>query len=186
MITGRRLQEVDALLGPTPAAVAGEHGGAIRHGDGVVRRPDLPVMPPDWLRAAQALVAAYPGTMLETKPHGFVLHHRAVPDQGAALLAALKPLLDGSPDFQIMPARMAWEVKPAGINKGLALRAIMQQPPFAGRLPVFVGDDVTDQDAIAAAADLGGVGLFVPTQFKDAAGVRRWLSAMAHRAEHGP
>ena len=74
---------------------------------------------------------------------------------------------------------MAWEIRPAGVDKGTAVEALMAEPPFAGRLPVFVGDDVTDLDGIAAANRLGGLGLMVPDAFIDPAGVRRWLAALA-------
>jgi trehalose 6-phosphate phosphatase len=56
---------------------------------------------------------------------------------------------------------------------------LMDRPPFRGRLPVFVGDDVTDEDGIAAAVAMGGLGLRVPDAFGDAAGVRAWLREIA-------
>ena len=88
-------------------------------------------------------------------------------------------LLAGSTEFELLPAQMLWEVRPRGVDKGTAVRRLMARPPFAGRLPVFVGDDVTDEDGIAAAQALGGVGLRVPEVFGDAAGVRAWLEATA-------
>ena len=74
---------------------------------------------------------------------------------------------------------MIWEVRPRGVDKGTAVAALMDRPPFRGRLPVFVGDDVTDEDGIAAAAAMGGAGLRVQDVFGDAAGVRAWLLAIA-------
>ena len=83
--------------------------------------------------------------------------------------------------FALLAAKMAWEVRPAGTDKGVAVRGLMRLPPFAGRLPVFVGDDVTDEDGIAAARELGGVGLMVPEVFGDAAGVRAWVAELASK-----
>ena len=74
-----------------------------------------------------------------------------------------------------MPASMAWEAKPVAADKGGAVRAMMAQPPFAGRTPVYIGDDVTDLDGIAAAQALGGVGWQVAPVFGGPAGVRAWL-----------
>jgi trehalose 6-phosphate phosphatase len=76
---------------------------------------------------------------------------------------------------------MVWEVRPRGIDKGGAVRALMARAPFAGRLPVFVGDDVTDEDAIAAARALGGIGLKVDETFGAPQGVRDWLAREAAR-----
>jgi trehalose 6-phosphate phosphatase len=59
------------------------------------------------------------------------------------------------------------------------VRTLMDHPPFRGRLPIFIGDDITDEDGIAAAQALGGAGLRVPEVFGDAAGVRAWLARAA-------
>jgi trehalose 6-phosphate phosphatase len=74
-------------------------------------------------------------------------------------------------------------VRPRGADKGKAVAALMDHAPFRGRLPVFLGDDVTDEDAIAAAAAMGGVGLRVQDAFGDAAGVRAWLQAIASNGD---
>jgi trehalose 6-phosphate phosphatase len=70
---------------------------------------------------------------------------------------------------------MAWEIRPAGTDKGRAVTALMRTPPFAGRVPVFIGDDVTDEDGIREAIALGGIGLMVADVFGNAQGVRSWL-----------
>jgi trehalose 6-phosphate phosphatase len=181
VITGRPVEQVDALLGTAVFAVAGEHGGALRHAPGEgLERPALASAPAAWLDAAARVAAAHPGVLLERKTHGFVLHYRAAPEAGPALRAALEALLaPAGSAFALLAARMAWEVRPLGADKGSAVRALMARAPFAGRAPVFVGDDITDEDGIAAAAALGGIGLRVPEAFGDAAGVRRWLAALA-------
>ena len=180
VISGRPVEQVDALLAAIPTAVSGEHGGALRPAhDAAIARPDLPAVPASWLGVAEHLVAGHQGALLECKARGFVVHYRLAPDAGPAILAALAPLLIGRADFLLTAAHMAWEIRPAGADKGSAVRAVMARPPFAGRLPIFIGDDVTDRDAIAAARELGGAGLFVPDVFGDAAGVRAWLAAAA-------
>src|SRR5262249_36887414 len=83
VVTGRPVEPVEALLGDAPFAVAGEHGGAIRHAPGQpLERPNLPAPPEAWLAAAVRVVAAHPGALLERKVRGFALHYRAVPDAG--------------------------------------------------------------------------------------------------------
>jgi trehalose 6-phosphate phosphatase len=177
VVSGRPVEQVDALLQGIPTAVAGEHGGAIRHAPGAaLERVALPGAPPEWLMAAERMEAATPGVLLERKARGFVLHYRAVPELGPALQTELEALIGGSPQFALMPARKAWEVKPRGADKGTAVTALMARPPFAGRLPVFIGDDVTDEDGMAVARAMGGVGLRVGEAFRDPGAVREWLA----------
>lgn len=181
IITGRPVAQIDALLPGLPA-VAGEHGGAIRHapGEAVEREPHPPV-PPAWLADAEAAIAAHPGTLLERKAHGVALHFRRAPEAGPALRALAEGLVALLPSHALLPGNMVWEVRPRGIHKGNAVRALMARPPFAGRTPVFVGDDITDEDAIAAARALGGIGLRVADSFGSPQAVRDWLAAEAAR-----
>jgi trehalose 6-phosphate phosphatase len=180
VITGRPVELVDALLGDAVFAVAGEHGGAIRHGPGqVVERAPLPLPPGEWRVEAGRLALRFPGVLLEHKARGFALHYRAVPAAGEALRRALTEMLQGSGDFELLPAHMLWEVRPRGADKGKAVVGLMERPPFRGRSPVFIGDDVTDEAGLAAAQAMGGVGLRVQEAFGDAAGVRAWLAGIA-------
>jgi len=180
VVTGRPVPQVEALLPDVAYAVAGEHGGAIRFAPGAdLMRADLPDLPAGWLPAAAALVAEHPGALLEPKARGFALHYRLAPQAGAALLAGLRTLLGGQATHRILSAHMAWEVKPLGADKGTAVAALMTRPPFAGRVPVYVGDDVTDEDGMQAARAAGGLGLRVQEVFGDAAGVRAWLHRLA-------
>jgi trehalose 6-phosphate phosphatase len=184
VVTGRPIAQVDALLDDAPYAVAGEHGGAIRHAPGQAERyAALPEPPAAWLAAGEAIAAAHPGTLLERKSRGFVLHYRAAPEHGPALQRALQAVMQDTRGFGVLPAHMAWELKPLGADKGTAVAALMQDAPFAGRLPVFIGDDVTDEDGMAAARRLGGAGLRVDRAFATAQGVREWLAAAARRGD---
>ena len=185
IISGRPVEQIDALLPGVAYAVAGEHGGAIRPAPAAaIERPALPSVPTAWLDRVALLVAAHPGSMLERKRRGFVVHYRAAPQAGDALHVALRDLLTTDHRFDLLQAAMAWEVRPAGIDKGVALATLMRRVPFAGRIPVFIGDDVTDEDAIRVAVSSGGVGLRVDEAFISAAGVRAWLARAA--AQAGP
>ena len=94
-----------------------------------------------------------------------------------------RAMIDTSPEFDLHPAHMLWEVRPRGADKGGAVAALMQHPPFAGRLPIFIGDDVTDEDGMRAARTLGGAGYRVDAVFGDPAGVRDWLQRSAERGD---
>ena len=181
LVTGRPIGQVDALLGDAAYAVAGEHGAVFRPGPGEpLISPDLASAPEPWIARADALAARHMGASVERKRHGFVLHYRAVPEMGPVFRLAMQAFLAERPrDFVLLPAKMAWEIRPVGIDKGRAVAAIMARPPFAGRVPIYVGDDVTDEDGVAEARRMGGVGLMVGQDFADAAAVRAWISALA-------
>jgi trehalose 6-phosphate phosphatase len=180
VISGRPVEQVDALLGDAVEAIAGEHGGAIRYvPGGAVNRIELQSPPEAWFAAGARIAAAHPGALFERKANGFVLHYRAAPALGPVLGEAMAALVTGSAQFVMTPARKAWELRPRGADKGTAVEALMQRLPFAGRHPVFVGDDVTDEDGMAAARRMGGLGLRVDDTFASPSGVRAWLHAAA-------
>ena len=187
IVTGRPIDTVDRLFGDAPGAVAGEHGGAIRYAAGeAIERVDLPSPPADWLDAAEALVRCNPGALLERKARGFALHYRQVPGARDSLRDALTALLATAPGFEVHPAHMLWEVRPLGADKGRAVAALMQRRPFAGRLPIFIGDDVTDEDGMREARTRGGAGYRVDAVFGDPDGVRSWLRRSAERGDWEP
>lgn len=187
IVTGRPIETVDRLFGSAPGAVAGEHGGAIRRApEAPVERPDVPAPPSVWLEAAQALADAFPGALLEIKARGFALHYRQAPAAGPVFHAVLRALVAGSPGFQLLPAHMLWEVRPHGTDKGRAVELLMARPPFAARLPVFIGDDLTDEDGMREARKLGGAGYRVDAVFGDTNGVRSWLARSAAAGDWAP
>ena len=170
VVTGRPIETIDALLGDCIQAVAGEHGGAIRHAPGLpIERPDLPIPPDPWLEEAAALAARFPGSMLERKARGFGLHFRLAQEAGPVFHAALSSLLAGSEQFRLLQGHMLWDVRPVGVDKG-----------------VFIGDDVTDEDGMRVARAMGGAGLRVQDAFGDPAGVRAWLKQAAAAADWPP
>lgn len=111
-------------------------------------------------RLAEA-VAAHSGTRLEPKGAVFAVHYRAVPDAGPSLQAALAEVARETEDYTLQAGKMVFELKPSAANKGKALARMMQAAPFAGRMPIMVGDDTTDEDAMRVAMELGGTGIKV-------------------------
>ena len=182
LVSGRPIAQIDQFLPDVPFAVAGEHGIAVRHSPGdAVERAILPELPAHWLEAAERIVAGHPGARVERKQTGLVLHYRAVPEAGPALRAEAEALLaqDAGQRFHLQAAKMAWEIKPGGVDKESAVRLLMQRPPFVGRLPIFVGDDATDEDGIRGAVALGGLGFRIPNDFPDPDAFRDWLRRLS-------
>lgn len=150
-----------------------------------------PAAPPALAEAVLAplrAAAATPGVRLELKGPVAALHYRAAPNAEAACLAAATTAAAHAPGLVSQAGKMVVEVKPAAAHKGTALRRLMQAPPFRGRRPVMLGDDTTDEDAIAAAQALGGLGVKVGPGESAAhwrtpspATVRAWLDREAAR-----
>jgi trehalose 6-phosphate phosphatase len=161
VVTGRRLADIDLFLNQPSFAVAGSHGAERRRADGSL------VVPADDVRAgAEALaerlrpfVAEHEGLLLEVKDAAVALHFRLAPEQEAACADAIRAAAAEVDGFTVVAGKQVFEARPTGIDKGEAVRAFMQEEPFAGRLPIFIGDDLTDEDGFRAAQEMGGIGI---------------------------
>jgi trehalose 6-phosphate phosphatase len=179
LVSGRPLADLDLFLPGLRVAVAAEHGGLFRfHPEGPIERLPLRRPPAAWREAAERLAASHPGLLYEPKEGSFVIHYRDAPERREEVRAALARLIEGAEGFDLLPSHMAWEVRPKGANKAAAVRFLMSRPPFAGRIPIFIGDDVTDEEGMEAARALAGLGLRVPETFGSPAGVRAWLASL--------
>ena len=155
LVSGRRLPDLDQFLSPLQLPAAGEHGGQRRSADGLLisaPAPDLDVV----LQAAQALVRDYPALQLERKTMALSLHYRQAPQLESLCLQTLRQALECSPELELLQGKCVIDVKLAGVSKGTAITNFMAEAPFAGRLPVFAGDDVTDEAGFAQVQRLGG------------------------------
>lgn len=160
VITGRTIETIDRFLPAQTFAVAGSHGAEHRH-DGQQQTPE-----PHLLADARTItervsasLAGEDGILVEPKPTGVAIHYRAAPEKGDMARAALERALEGFPDFHAIDGKKVVEARPKSANKGAALSRLMQVKPFAGRIPIFIGDDVTDEDGFAAAERHGGFGI---------------------------
>lgn len=186
VISGRPLAELDHFL-PVAIAKVGSHGAVLRpEPQGPLEEPALPSPPAAWRVRLATLVESFPGAFIEDKAHGFVLHYRQSPEAGPVARTLLESLVAEAPDaFALLPARMAWEVTPRGVSKGTAVTSLMARRPFAGRLPVFVGDDVTDEAGMAVARAAGGMGLRLQDVFGTPPVFRDWLAEMDRHYARG-
>ncbi len=184
IVSGRPLTTTDRLLTPFRASAAGEHGVSLRYDDGTVE--ELPAgiaVPETWRAALRAAAERWPGVRVEAKPHGVAIHYRLAPDRGNEVWRLVRALVPSDhPWFRLIPAREAVEIGPRTASKGQAVDRLMAHAPFAGRRPIFIGDDFTDESGIGAVTRLGGLGLRVGEVFAgDPAIVRAWLMRGAER-----
>ncbi len=163
LISGRTLTSLDELFAPTAFPAAGQHGLERRNFAGDVWRAPVNQEVLDVARARlQELQAAHSGLLLEDKHSALALHYRHAPALAAMLYDEVSFLQQQlAPHLQLKPGKCVLELLPSGYSKRTAIEAFMREPPFAGRIPVFVGDDVTDEDGFAAVNDLGGYSIRV-------------------------
>jgi trehalose 6-phosphate phosphatase len=194
LVSGRALAALDELFAPQRWPAAGLHGLERRDAAGHVHTcgPDAGRLD-EARREFAALAARAPGVLFEDKGRSLALHYRAVPDQEAALRRAVQAIAtDLGPEYHLLEGKRVFELKPAVATKAEAILAFMREPPFAGRRPIFVGDDVTDLDGFAAVERVGGlsvaVGDHVQAQMRVASprDVRAFLADLADRRSPSP
>jgi trehalose-phosphatase len=161
VITGREIADIDRFLSPLQLPVAGAHGAQRRRADGTLEMVDdaLSAAADEIANDLQSLLQANPDLILEAKEGAVALHFRQAPELEQACYLAMREAVAVHPDFTLVEGKMVIEARPVGFDKGSALRAFMQEEPFQGRVPVFIGDDVTDEDAFRVAQELGGIGI---------------------------
>jgi trehalose 6-phosphate phosphatase len=186
IVSGRSVADLEKHLGATALTVAGSHGLEVRLPDGRSVTGDAPEALDSVRREVTRFVAGRPGLLVEDKPAGIAVHFRQAPEAEAEVGAFLAGLAERS-GLALQHGKMVAELRPHGADKGDALRRIMAEPVFAGARPLFVGDDLTDEDAFAAAAAIGGAGILVGApretaarwRLADVAAVARWLEDAA-------
>lgn len=191
IVTGRPIQQVDAFLAPMRFPAAGLHGLELRLEREATARLRAPS--PEILVLKERLAASdvlKRGALLEDKGPAVALHYRAVPDLASQVADLMQQAVEDLPSLHLVSGKMVIEAKPDTSNKGAALNVLMQQKVFAGRRPVFIGDDTTDEDGMKAARAHGGFGIKVGQgetdaayRLPDVAAVHNWLSSQAYLTE---
>jgi trehalose 6-phosphate phosphatase len=187
VVSGRPLAQIDPLLRPLRLPAAGVHGAERRRADGELECLELDLAALDGVEEElQAACAAYPALRLENKRIAFALHYREAPELAAVArgigesFAARYPRL-----LSLQPGKCVYELKPKGASKGEVIRRFMGEAPFVGRLPVFIGDDLTDESGFVVVNQLGGLSIKVGEgasaarqRLPSVAAVGAWIAAL--------
>lgn len=192
LVSGRNLATLDALFAPGRFTAAGLHGVERRRAGDEGGTAIVPPALRDVHDAAQVLVGAHPGALLEDKGAAIALHWRMVADAGKpaaaqASRAFAEDALGRLPGYQLQPGDHVIELRPRHADKGSAILAFLEEPPFAGRMPVFAGDDLTDEPGFSAVNAHGGISVLVGDRagstarhrLPDPAAVHAWLGVPA-------
>jgi trehalose 6-phosphate phosphatase len=188
LISGRTIAAIDRIFAPLQLPAAGAHGTELRVNGDEARDDASHALPADVIAALRDIAGSHDGLLLEPKPGGASLHYRRAPELEAACRQRLQNLLDRlGPGYRLIEGKMVLELVPAAASKGEAIRALMLKAPFAGRRPVFIGDDTTDEDGFRVVNALGGTSIRVGSldssaalhELADIDAVRQWLAVVA-------
>jgi trehalose 6-phosphate phosphatase len=188
LISGRPIAELDDLFAPLFLCVAGVHGCERRDASGNWYRPTFVDATLEPVRAElEQLLQQFHGTLVEDKGCALAVHFRKAPYLEEALKVRLSSFLTRSTDYELLEGDHVIEIKPVAQNKATAIEAFMQEAPFAGRTPVFIGDDKTDLDGFAAVRRFKGQAISVGDRvladktLPNPAAVREWLGQLLRR-----
>lgn len=194
LVSGREIDDLDRIFARPRWAAIGMHGLELRHAHGGFRRLTVPQMQQARMhREALALAARFEGVQVENKQLAVALHCRQSPDQLDRLREAAAALVTRLPGYELQPGNQVLEFKPAGMDKGQAVRELLQHEPFAGRVPVYLGDDLTDEHAFAAVNQRQGISIRVGDRepsaahftLPDPAATEAWLTRVLDALTHG-
>ncbi len=185
LVSGRRIEMLDRMFAPARFPAAGLHGLESRLVDDIVVLPGLDSannLAAVYADALQAL-APFPGAVVEDKGLAVALHWRAAPEAAASALAFAASAVKRLPNYRLQPGDHVIELKPDAADKGMAIAAFLEHVPFRGRIPVFAGDDLTDEHGFKVVNARGGISILVGGREDSAAryaladptAVRRWL-----------
>ena len=184
MVSGRPISQVDKRFAPDHHAVAGIHGLERRSAQGVGRHATTSEALQQAAVRLQDSFAHEPRIHIEDKAGALAVHYRQVRAAAGHIHQVVESVgRDLAPGYRVLAGSDVVELVPAYANKGNAVREFMVEPPFAGRLPVFVGDDITDLDGFEAVRSLGGFCIAVGSRvvgdhwLEDTTAVRAWLQA---------
>ena len=188
LVSGRAIADIDLIFSPLQLTAIGVHGAEMRiSGDASVQTRTAPLS--QALKRKLAAIAEFaPGILVEDKGYSLALHYRLTPEKGPELVQAVAEICAHAPEepIEILKGKLVVDVKPAGINKGTAVSELMRHAPFAGRQPIFIGDDTTDLPVFSIipkfggqAYSVGGIVADVDGHFDGPESVRAWLARIS-------
>jgi trehalose 6-phosphate phosphatase len=158
IISGRSIENIEQYVGRDIPCIAGVHG--LQRRDSAGRRHDTKVEMAKVLRLADELethTSGHPNLHIERKPASVALHYRQHPELKEFCNQLARRLAAKTPGSEVLEGKMVVEIKLDSTDKGDAVLAFMAEAPFSGRVPVYAGDDVTDNHAFRAIRPLRGI-----------------------------
>lgn len=158
LVTGRGLIYADALFDPFPFPIAGLHGAEMRGPDGRMIHANASPAFTELKATLSEEAKSMPGVLIEDKGAAVAAHYRLAPQYELTLGERMRAFAEAAgPDWALQLGKMVYEIRPARASKGDAVERFMSEPPFSGRVPLTLGDDLTDESMFAVANARGGL-----------------------------
>ena len=173
LVSGRSLNDIDLIFAPEQFPAVGGHGAEMRlEADADAVAAHAPPLDKELKRRLAAIARLSPGILLEDKGYSLALHYRLAPHAEKAIYEAVSLIRADLPDapIEVLPGKQVCEIKHSGFTKASGVRELMTHPPFKGRKPFFIGDDVTDESVFAIMPDFDGVAFSVGRRARGVAG----------------
>lgn len=161
LVSGRSIESLDLLTQLPELPLAGSHGAEWRWPDG--NCGNLSLDTPEFSEALKSVAefARIQNLLLEDKKHSFALHFRKQPDLQPEIDQFLAQNIEPYSGLRVIYGNCVREIQPLGVDKGKAVARFMQEPPYRGRRPCYLGDDTTDEDAFGWVNDQRGISIKV-------------------------
>jgi trehalose 6-phosphate phosphatase len=198
VISGRRLSHVQELVPVPGVLLAGTYGVELQTAEGTridrldydSVRPTLDALKPRWAD----LIAGRQGFFLEDKGWALALHARhAAEDETGRVLTGARRLADAAVDradpesFCLLGGHKFLEMAPRLADKGMTVAYLLDEYPWPGALPLYLGDDDKDEEAFSAIKTRGGIAVVVAAEPRESEAdlrlespqaARRWLEVL--------
>lgn len=162
IVTGRDIATIDGFLAPVKLPIAGVHGLVRRDANGAMHKPQFDSEALHIVEERiKPLIETEAGLLLEHKHGAIALHYRLRPELEAVCLEAMEQAVAAAPAINLRRGKMVIEAIGHSTDKGMAIAGFLEEPPFAGRRPVFVGDDLTDEDGFRMVNQRNGISIKV-------------------------
>jgi trehalose 6-phosphate phosphatase len=193
-VSGRPIGELDLIFTPLLLPAVGGHGAELRpvaNGE-AARYGALEPLDSRIKRQFASIADIGDGVILEDKGYSLAIHYRLAPDKESAVLQAATVVFAELSDLpiELLPGKCMIEVKQKGFDKATGVRELMKFAPFAGRRPVLLGDDITDESMFTVAPEYDGIAISVSARltgvsyhFAGPGEVRNWLMELSHLRE---
>jgi trehalose 6-phosphate phosphatase len=193
LVSGRSLGDIDSIFRPILLPAVGGHGAEMRLSiDNEAVAAHAPPMDKDLKKRFAAIACLDPRIIVEDKGYSIALHYRQAPNFERAIYDAVSAIRADLPEapIDVLPGKSVCEIKNSGISKATGVMELLTHEPFAGRRPIFIGDDVTDESVFAIMPDLKGISFSVSRHahgvdgyFAEPANVRHWLASLLDGSE---
>jgi trehalose 6-phosphate phosphatase len=162
LVSGRSIEDIDRIFNGVSFPAVGAHGAELRQSSTTADAPTPEPLPDRVLERLHDFIDRYDGLQLEQKQGGVSLHYRRAPELHKQCRSLVQQLmLELGPNFRLIEGKMVFEIAPQQHNKGEAIRQLLEAPAFSGRQPVFIGDDVTDEDGFVVVNAMRGLSIRV-------------------------